>query len=47
MTVLAGWDPDATFWLRDVVAIGPVHEWRLDRGTEEWHPVGERRPHLP
>lgn len=46
MTVLAGWDPDATSRLRDVVAIGPAHEWRLDRDTHEWHPVGDRGPHM-
>ncbi|MEO7261550.1 MAG: hypothetical protein ABI047_09900 [Jatrophihabitantaceae bacterium] len=36
-TVLAGWPPDATFWLADVlrVAGGPT-PWRRDRDTNAW-----------
>ncbi|WP_425861173.1 hypothetical protein [Arthrobacter sp. TWP1-1] len=31
-TVLAGWDPDTTYWLRDVEPIpGTQQEWELDR----------------
>ncbi|EIV93505.1 hypothetical protein [Frankia sp. QA3] len=43
-TVLAGWDPDATYWLRDVLApAGDPTDWELcesaESGDEEWHPV--------
>ena len=36
-TVLAGWDPDATFWLRDVIsdAESRLH-WFYDRGSANW-----------
>jgi hypothetical protein len=31
-TVLAGWDPDATFWLNDVLRFGePPTQWRRDQ----------------
>ncbi|AXE37635.1 hypothetical protein [Acidipropionibacterium virtanenii] len=33
-TVLAGWDPDATFWLVDVAAGDPV-VWEMDRESED------------
>lgn len=30
-TMLAGWDPDATWWLTDVLALtGPPEDWRAD-----------------
>ena len=36
MTVLAGWDPDQTFWLKDVVQDEPaVHAWGYDQ-DEGW-----------
>jgi hypothetical protein len=37
-TVLAGWDPDATYWLADVVeyADTPVH-WFRDEDELNWH----------
>jgi hypothetical protein len=29
--MLAGWDPDATWWLTDVLSLaGPPAEWRED-----------------
>jgi hypothetical protein len=32
-TVLAGWDPDATFWLNDVLRLaGPPTYWQCDDG---------------
>ena len=37
-TVLAGWDPDKTFWLTEVLAAsGPATGWReLDDGPLGW-----------
>ncbi|WP_185981586.1 hypothetical protein [Skermania sp. ID1734] len=38
-TVLGGWDPDATFWLRDdhiIVEDNPT-EWRLTSGGRWTH----------
>lgn len=36
-TVLAGWAPDATFWLADVLQVaGPSTAWRRDRDTTAW-----------
>jgi len=30
-TMLAGWDPDATWWLTDVLSFaGPPEDWRAD-----------------
>ncbi len=29
--MLAGWDPDATWWLNDILSIaGPPQDWRKD-----------------
>ena len=37
-TVLAGWDPDATYWLTDAVTVrGPGVRWR--RVADAWTPV--------
>ncbi|MDJ0350706.1 hypothetical protein [Cryobacterium sp. PH29-G1] len=36
MTVLAGWDPDQTYWLTEVTRDGPAHQtWRCDN-DERW-----------
>jgi hypothetical protein len=36
-TVLGGWDPDATWWLADVVTeLGTAVDWRRDDHTERW-----------
>ena len=51
-TVLAGWDPDQTWWLTDVLEIvdGPVH-WRTDQQSADvllnWHAVEPRKPGEP
>jgi hypothetical protein len=40
-TVLAGWDPDATYWLDDVVQVtGEAVEWVRDQDTNRWQRVG-------
>lgn len=37
-SVLAGWDPDATFWLNDVLRLaGRATHWQRDEDGE-WHP---------
>lgn len=39
-TVLAGWDPDATWWLADGIdAVGPTRRWQRGEDTLDWHPV--------
>ncbi len=41
-TVLAGWDPDRTYWLTDVADDGPAQRWeqgRDDVGEPVWHPA--------
>jgi hypothetical protein len=36
-SVLAGWDPDATYWLTDgPTAAGPPRGWSLDRAAGMW-----------
>jgi len=39
-SVLAGWDPDQTFWLSDVRP-DPMSRrtWRYDRDDDDWAPV--------
>jgi hypothetical protein len=43
-TLLAGWDPDATWWLTDsLAAAGPPETWAVDedgRAGSGWHIVG-------
>lgn len=41
-TVLAGWDPDATWWLTDVLPeLGEATDWRRrDDEPPRWEPVG-------
>jgi hypothetical protein len=43
-TMLAGWDPDQTYWLADVLeSVGPPVEWENpDRDTLGWKPVRDR-----
>lgn len=37
-TVIAGWDPDATFWLRgDPVPTEPAGQWVRDPEDDRWH----------
>jgi len=37
--LMAGWDPDATFWLTDVLRVnGPASHWAGEQG-EDWQPV--------
>jgi hypothetical protein len=38
-TLLAGWNPDETYWLADVItACGEPRRWRNDdRGRLSWH----------
>lgn len=37
-TLLAGWDPDATFWLDDVIKFaGPPIRWQRDPDEWSWH----------
>ncbi|MFC8191068.1 hypothetical protein ACFUMH_05325 [Cellulomonas sp. NPDC057328] len=41
-TVLAGWDPDRTYWLTDVADDGPPRQWEQDRddvGEPVWRPA--------
>ena len=39
-TMLAGWEPDATWWLTDVLSsAGPVAEWTADDDGTGWHPA--------
>jgi len=40
-TVLAGWDPDATWWLTDVARSGDPTRWsRTDQDPpDRWRPV--------
>ena len=41
-TVLAGWDPDATYWLRDLDrAVGTRAHWRLDPADDAWKPSAD------
>lgn len=36
-TLLAGWDPDATFWLDDVLTgPGPATDWQREAPDEQW-----------
>jgi hypothetical protein len=39
-TVLAGWDPDQTYWLTDILTLGgPASTWvRSDVEPLGWHP---------
>jgi hypothetical protein len=38
-TVLAGWDPDVTFWLADVlVPAGETVDWERVPGSDRWRP---------
>lgn len=39
-TVLAGWDPDATYWLTDVGTIGEPVVWEMDRPGAERSELG-------
>jgi hypothetical protein len=43
-TLLAGWDPDATWWLTDsLVPAGPPEDWATeDAGGTGWHAVSPR-----
>lgn len=43
-TMLAGWDPDATYWLTDVLSpAGPPTDWVADGGDGScWRPAGEQ-----
>jgi len=43
-TVLAGWDPDQTFWLTEILAAsGPATGWvELDDGALGWTPSDAR-----
>ncbi|WP_315915380.1 DUF1990 domain-containing protein [Arthrobacter sp. lap29] len=42
-SVLAGWDPDATYWLCDVPADAPSRQtWRQDPDGLSWAPQGGR-----
>lgn len=39
-TVLAGWDPDTTYWLNDVVQLaGDAVDWTRDEASNEWRPA--------
>lgn len=38
--VLAGWDPDATYWLTtEPTATGPARKWSFDRDGRTWSTV--------
>jgi len=40
-TLLAGWDPDATWWLTDCLTpAGPPEDWAADGEGAGWHPAG-------
>ena len=45
-TLLAGWDPDQTYWLNDVLALsGPATTWvSSDEALLRWIPTGEHHP---
>jgi GNAT superfamily N-acetyltransferase len=39
-TVLAGWGPDSTYWLRDLVRDASTRrDWHLDRSDDVWKPT--------
>jgi hypothetical protein len=39
-TVLAGWDPDSTYWLRDCARdVSTRSGWRLDEADDAWRPT--------
>ncbi len=39
-TMLAGWDPDATWWLADILSpAGPPQDWRRDQAPVTWAPT--------
>lgn len=41
-SVLAGWDPDATFWFSDDVRVDDERtSWRRDDESEAWAPAGD------
>jgi hypothetical protein len=41
-TLLAGWNPDTTFWLDDIVQLaGPATRWRRDRDEWIWRPADQ------
>jgi len=44
-TLLAGWDPDAAWWLTDSLeSAGPLEDWATDDNTGNgagWHPAGQ------
>lgn len=43
-TMLAGWDPDQTFWLTGTLAVGPVTFWHGDpNDLTTWTPTGQSR----
>jgi hypothetical protein len=44
-TVLAGWDPDLTYWLTDTLTLaGPVTDWvRLDQEPLGWSQKRDQR----
>ena len=40
LVVLAGWDPDATYWLTGAPPpTGPGRPWAYDRSAHRWAPV--------
>ena len=42
-TLLAGWDPDATWWLTDALSPdGPPEDWAADDDDTGWHPVNKQ-----
>jgi hypothetical protein len=39
-TVLAGWDPDSTYWLSDIARSASTRrDWHLDRADDAWKPT--------
>lgn len=38
-SVLAGWSPDETVWLRDVELVGPRQSWTRDSPSDPCHPA--------
>lgn len=43
-SVLAGWDPDATFWFRNLQPINEQpQQWRINAETDSWEPVSPKQ----
>ncbi len=47
-TMLAGWNPDQTFWLNDVLRdAGPTTQWQRQADSAHWTPGRKDQPNAP